>query len=208
MSKICKNESNRYLLVILCYIFGPKRDLKTPCPLRCVKITKEGSWILTSPWILVNSWQTWIISVQTQASGSTIVQRFISAISFRPGVGSPFSLFCLIKICKVLMLPSPPPHLMELFLLYANMNHKGSEEIISIIPLYYYMCWCYEAKCKQESAGRGWQAILERPGAWFPLLCPSLTVPTLYCTHSSGGEWQKRGFNRKMDVSRGEQCFV
>lgn len=173
-------ESNRYLLVILSCIFRLKRDLKTPCPLRCIKITAEGSWILTSPWILVNSWQTWIISPQTQASRSIILQRFIRAISFRPGVGIPFSLFFLIKICEVLMLPSSPPCLRELFLLCANMNHKGNEEIISIIPLSYCICWCYEASCKQESTGRGPQAILARPRVWFRALslrdcsCPIL----------------------------------
>lgn len=81
--------------------------------------------LATSPWMWVNSWQTWIISVQTQTSRSAIVQWFIRAISLTPGVGSPFSLFCLIKIYEVLMLPSSPPHLRELFLLYANYeSHK------------------------------------------------------------------------------------
>lgn len=43
-----------------------------------------------------------------------------SAISLTPGVGSPFSLFCLTKTYEVLMLPSSPPHFRELVLLYAN----------------------------------------------------------------------------------------
>lgn len=154
-----------------------------------------------SPWIWVNSWQTWIISVQTQSSRSGIVQRLIRAISLRPGVGSPFSFFCLIKIYEVLMLSFSPPHLRELFLLYASMNQEGNEELISIIPVSYYVCWYHEANCKKESIGRGPQAVLERPRAWFPLLCPYLTVSAAYYTNSSSREWQKRGFNRKIGVS-------
>lgn len=83
------------------------------------------------------------------------------------------------------------------------MNHKRKEEIISVIPLSYYECWCHEANCKQKSTGWGPQAVLERLRVWFPLLCPYLTVPAPYCTGSSSREWQKRGFSKKISVSLG-----
>lgn len=110
-----------------------------------------------------------------------LAERFIRAISFRSGVSTPFSLFCLLKIYEVLMLPSSPPCLRELFLLCANVNHKGNEEITSIIPLYYCICWCYETNCKQESTGKGPQAILQRPRVWFPALSlPDCSCPILH----------------------------